>query len=123
MIALAGRILLNAFALFIVWQLGTGLQVTGSQPALTLLLAGFVLAVVNTFIRPVLLIFTLPINVLTLGLFTLVVNALVLLIVQALVPGFGGLGFWGAIWVGLLLAIVSWVLNSAVRNQLGRTRL
>lgn len=121
MIALALRVLVNAFALFIVWQLGTGLQVTGSQPALTLLLAGFVLAVVDTFIRPVLLILTLPLNVLTVGLFTLVVNAVVLLIVQALVPGFGGLGFWGAVWVGLLLAIVSWVLNSAVRNQLGRT--
>jgi putative membrane protein len=123
MTSLALRVLVNAFALFIVWQLGSGLLVTSSQPALTLLLAGLVLAVVDTFIRPILLILTLPLNVLTVGLFTLVVNAIVLLIVQALVPGIGGLGFWGAVWVGLLLAIVAWVLNTVVRNQVGRTWL
>jgi putative membrane protein len=121
--ALVLRVLINAFALFIVWQIGSGLLVTSSQPALTLLLAGFVLAIVDTFIRPILLVLTLPLNVLTVGLFTLIVNAMLLLIVQALVPGIGGLGFWGAVWVGLLLAIVSWVLNTVVRNQVGRTWL
>lgn len=81
------------------------------QSATAGLLAAGILGVVNAVIRPVALILTLPINILTLGLFTLVINAAMLKLVAALVPGFAIENFSAAFFGSLLISIISWVLN------------
>lgn len=72
------------------------------------LVAAVVLALINAFLKPVLQVLTLPINILTLGLFSIILNALLILLVDALVPGFAVNGFWNA----LLFSIVLWLVNS-----------
>jgi putative membrane protein len=74
-------------------------------------LAAGILGVVNAVIRPLVLLLTLPINLLTLGLFTLVINAFMLKIVSDLVPGFTIESFRAAFWGALVVSIVSWLLN------------
>jgi putative membrane protein len=73
--------------------------------------AAGILGIVNAVIRPVVLLFTLPINLLTLGLFTLVINAAMLKLVAAIVPGFVLESFGAAFLGALLISFISWVLN------------
>ncbi len=73
--------------------------------------AAGILGVVNAVIRPVVLLFTLPINLLTLGLFTLVINAAMLKLVSDVVPGFVVESFGAAFLGALLISLISWVLN------------
>ena len=84
----------------------------------TAVLVAFVLALVNAIIRPLILIVTLPLNFLTLGLFTFVVNALMLYIVANVIgPGFHLQGLWQAIIAALLISIVSTWLSSSLDNK------
>lgn len=103
--------LVNALAIGITAYLLPGVRVSGVFAALV---AALVLGLVNIFIRPLLLLLTLPLNILTLGLFTLVINALLIMLVAALVPGFSVRGFWWAVLFGLVLAVVNYVLNVIV---------
>lgn len=73
--------------------------------------AAFVMGIVNVFIRPLLLILTFPLNLLTLGLFTFIINALMFLLVAKIVPGFMVLGFWSAFFGALILSILSVIVN------------
>jgi putative membrane protein len=82
------------------------------QTVQSLFIAGLVLGIVNTFIKPVLLILTLPLSIVTLGIFVLVINALMLLLVAWLVPGFLVSGFWAGFFVALFIAIFSFIINS-----------
>ena len=75
------------------------------------LIAAFLLGIVNVIIRPILVFLTLPLTVLTLGLFLLVINGLMLWLVAALVKGFHVNGFWGAVFGSILISIVSWILS------------
>lgn len=75
------------------------------------LIAALILGILNIVIKPILQILTLPINLLTLGLFTLVINAILLEIVAWLIPGFSIASFWSAILGGLFISIVSWILG------------
>lgn len=75
------------------------------------LIAAVVLGALNLFIRPILLILTLPINILTLGLFSLVINALLVMLASALVQGFFIPGFWTAFIFAIALTVVNWVFN------------
>jgi len=75
------------------------------------ILAAGILGVVNAVIRPLVLLLTLPINLVTLGLFTLVINAFMLEFVAYLVPGFVIETFRAAFWGALIISIVSWLLN------------
>lgn len=77
----------------------------------TAMVAAAVLGLINVIIKPVLVFLTLPINILTLGLFTLVINALLLKLVAGLVSGFAIDGFWPALLGGLILSVVSVVLG------------
>ncbi|MDO8499754.1 MAG: phage holin family protein [bacterium] len=81
------------------------------------LIAALVLGLVNTLIRPVLLILTLPINILTVGLFTLVINALMFWLASAFVSGFFVAGFVPAFWGALIVSVVSWFVNSLLSNR------
>jgi len=73
------------------------------------LILAVVLAALNLFIRPIILVLTLPINILTLGLFTLVINAFLVWLAAAIVPGFGLAGFWSALFFAVVLAVINWV--------------
>jgi putative membrane protein len=76
----------------------------------TSVIVAIILGVVNAIIKPILIILTLPINIMTLGLFTLVINAVVVLIVDALVPGFSVSSFVSALLFSIVLSVVSLVL-------------
>lgn len=80
------------------------------------LAAAVLLGIINAVIRPILIFLTLPITILTLGLFLLVINGLMLWLVAALIPGFHVNGFWGAVLGSLLVSIVSWILSSLVTS-------
>ena len=112
-IAILVRWVLNAAALWIVAHLISGVTYR-SIP--TLLWTAAVLGLVNALIRPILLLVTLPLNILTLGLFTFVINAIMLLLVDALIPGFDVAGFWTALLAAVLLAIVGGLLSWLVRG-------
>lgn len=77
----------------------------------TALLAAFVMGLVNIFIRPVIFIFTLPLNILTLGLFTFVINALMLLLISKIVAGFIITGFLAALLGSIVLSVISLFIN------------
>jgi putative membrane protein len=79
--------------------------------------AAAILGILNTFLRPVLIIFTLPINIITFGLFTLVINALMLKMASGLIPGFHVYGFWAAVFGALVISLVNWLLNSLFREE------
>ena len=81
---------------------------------LTAIFAAVVLGLVNMFVRPLMLFLTLPINILTLGLFSFVVNAVMILIVAALVPGFKVDGLGWAILFGIVLSVVASMLHALV---------
>lgn len=99
---------LNSFALFFVMKLVSGIQIDRFQD---LLLATVVIALLNTFLRPIIILLTLPVTVLTLGLFTLVVNGLIFFLAAQLVPGFHVTGFGAAFVAALLYSLFSFVLN------------
>jgi putative membrane protein len=77
----------------------------------TALVVALVLGLLNAFIKPLLIILTLPINILTLGLFTLVINALVIMMASAIVPGFKVDGFWYAMLFSIVLCAVLYLIN------------
>jgi putative membrane protein len=81
--------------------------------------AAAVLGILNALFRPLLIVITLPINILTLGLFTFVINAVLLKMVSGVVPGFYVHGFWSAIFGSLIISLVSCLLSSFV-NERGR---
>ena len=75
-------------------------------------IAALVLGALNLVVRPVLIVLTLPITVLTLGLFSLIVNACLALLVAYIVPGFSIAGFWSALLFAVVLAAVNWVFHA-----------
>ncbi len=88
----------------------------------TLILAAIIIGVLNTFIRPFLLFLTAPINFLTLGLFTFVVNALILRLAALIVPGFSVDGWGSALLAAVVLAVISIVLSLLVKDlKLGKS--
>jgi putative membrane protein len=100
--------LLAALAIMATAYLLPGVSLSGFVPALV---TALVLGLVNAFIKPLLLLLTLPINILTLGLFTLVINALLIMLVSKLVSGFQVQGFWWALAFSVVLTVVNWGLS------------
>jgi putative membrane protein len=100
--------LINALALLVTTYLVKGIQVTG-VPAL--LMAAALLGILNVLIRPILIILTLPINIITLGLFTFIINGAMLWFVSLIIKGFMIQGFWPAVIGALIISIVSWFIN------------
>lgn len=84
---------------------------------LSALLAAAMLGILNAFFRPIALLLTLPINILSLGLFTFIINALMLKMASGIITGFEVVGFWTAIFGSLLISVVSWLLNSFVNDR------
>jgi putative membrane protein len=105
------RLVLNGVAIIIAAWLLPGLHISGTFPALV---AGVILGFVNALVRPVLFFLTLPLTLITLGLFIFVLNAICFGLTAWLVPGFSVDGFWWALLGALLVSIVSWILNGLV---------
>ena len=103
------RLIINMVAILIISYLFP--RMIWVDGFLAALVAAFLLGVVNAIIRPILVFLTLPLTIVTLGLFLLVVNGLMLWLVSALVRGFHVSGFWGAVLGSILISIVSWVLS------------
>lgn len=103
------RMGINAVAILLVAYLAPSLiSADGPMAAVA---AAFVLGLVNAVVRPLIVLLTLPVTVVTLGLFLLAVNGLMLWIVSALVPGFHVHGAFGAVAGAVLLSLVGWVLS------------
>jgi putative membrane protein len=103
------RLLIHMVAILIIaYLLPNVIRVDGLLAALV---AAFLLGIVNAIIRPILVILTFPLTILTFGLFLLVINGLMLWLVAVLVRGFYVNGFWGALFGSILISIVSWILS------------
>ncbi len=89
----------------------------GVDSVTTALLVAVVLGLINAVLRPILLILTLPVNILTFGLFTLVINAALVLLAANLVPGFRVDGFWWALLFALVLSIINGILGSLAHDE------
>lgn len=91
-----------------------GIHVSGFFSAF---LAAALLGILNALFRPILILLTLPINILSLGLFTFVINALMLMMVSRVISGFEVHGFWTALLGSLIISIISWLLNSFISDR------
>ena len=113
------RLCLNALALLLVSTVIPGIEVRGVLPALS---AAFFLGLVNAVLRPVIVILTLPLTIITLGLFLPVINAALLKLVSLMIQGFEVHGFWSAVFGAILLSLVSSLLNLFI-NDHGRVEV
>lgn len=104
-------LILNTIAVFVTASILPGIRLDGWTSAL---LVAVVLGLINAIIRPILLILTLPINILTLGLFTFVIMGLMVLLASAIVPGFYVDGFWWSVAFAVILAIINGFLGTLV---------
>lgn len=108
------RWLLNAVAIGITAYLLEGIHVSGYFAALV---AAVVLGIVNAIIKPIFILLTLPINILTLGLFTFIINGLMLIFAAALVPGFEVRGILSAVAGSIIISLISFLLSSLVKDE------
>lgn len=109
MTAFIVRALIAALGLWLATEWVDGIHVAS---ATTLILAALLLGVVNAIVRPIAILLTLPITLVTLGLFLLVVNAAMIALVAAVLPGMAIAGFWPALWTALIVSVVSWIGNT-----------
>ncbi len=114
MIRLIARLVLTALGVMLVAYLVPGVAVTSFWIAL---IAALIIGLVNSLVRPVLQVLALPITVLTLGLFSLIVNAACFGLAAWLVPGFSVAGFGPAFWGALALAIYGWLINVLISDN------
>lgn len=105
------RLFLNGLAIIVATWMLPGLHL--ASPA-TALAAGAVLGLVNVLVKPLLFLLTLPLTLITFGLFLFVVNALCLRLTAALIPGFAIDGFWWSVIGALVVSVVSWILNGVL---------
>ena len=108
------RILITALAAFGLSYILSGVHI---DSFITALVFALVLAILNALIKPILIILTLPITIVTLGLFLFVINALIILLCSKMVSGFSVDGFWWALLFSVLLSIVSSILHSSGKKE------
>ena len=108
------RWLVLTAAIMIASYLISGIQISGFFSAF---FAAAILGILNILFRPILFILTLPINRLTFGLFTFVINALLLKMASGVIEGFQVHGFWSAVFGALVISVVNWLLNSFINEQ------
>jgi putative membrane protein len=105
------RAAISALGLWVASEIFDGLRF---ESPTKLIVAAVLLGIVNAFVRPLAFILTLPLTVLTLGLFLLVLNAAMVALVAWIVPGFEISGFWTAVGAALIVSLVSWAASSAI---------
>ncbi len=112
--ALLIRFLVTGVAVFLAITIVPGIDAQSLSAGLAAIL---LLSLLNTAVRPVLYLFSLPLIILSLGLFMVIINALLLQLVGWLVKGFVVEGFWASVWGALLISIVSFILNLWINEQ------
>jgi putative membrane protein len=108
------RFLLNGLAVFLTAYLLPGVDVDGYATAL---IVALVISIANVIVKPVLIVLTIPITILTLGLFLLVINAVIILLVDWVVDGFFVDGFWWALFCSLILAIFTSMFDDLSKKR------
>jgi putative membrane protein len=108
------RLLINALAVFILAHILSGVTVDGYVGAI---IVAAVLSILNLLVKPILVILTLPVTIVTLGLFLLVINALIILLADKLIDGFGVASFWSALLFSVLLSILQSLLQSFLKEK------
>ena len=108
------RLLITALGLWVADQLLPGIVITGTG---ALIVSALLLGFVNALIRPIIFIHTLPLTIMTLGLFILIVNGISLALVAWLVPGFHVAGLWSATWGAIIVSLTSWVASHFVGSS------
>ena len=108
------RWLILTGAILVASYLLEGIKVAGFFSAL---FAAALLGILNAFFRPIIFLLTLPLNILTLGLFTFVINAVMLLMASGVISGFEVHGFWTAIFGALIISVVSWAVSSFISDH------
>jgi putative membrane protein len=106
--------LVNALALLALPFIFTSITV---DSFVTALIVAVVLALINTLIRPLLVLLTLPVTILTLGLFIFVINGLLFWAVGSFVPGFHVAGFWAGVFGAIVYSVISWALSALIPKK------
>lgn len=117
------RWILNSIGLWVAFRiLGTGYgDVEFATGVSVFLLAGLVFSIINTILRPIVIILSLPAILLTLGLFTIVVNGFMVYLSLKLTPGLH-MSFWNSILTGIILSLVNYIVSSALELQYAKRR-
>ena len=100
--------IVNIFTLFIIIHIVAGVSADSWG---SIVVAAFVLGLLNAFVKPVIILFTFPFTILTLGFFTLIINAFIFILASKFVKGFEVINFWSAFWAALLFSVISSILN------------
>ena len=108
------KVLLSSFSIMVASWLLNGVMIRDYFAAV---MVSFVLALLNMIVKPILIIFTIPITIFTFGLFLLVINALIALIADYIVPGFALASFWTALWFSLIVSILNYFINLNDRKK------
>lgn len=108
------KILITAVAVYVAAYLLPGVTIADVK---TTIIVALVLALLNTFIKPILVILTIPITIVTLGLFLLIINALMVKWAASLVDGFRVDGWWSALLVSLIVSVVSYILGAVIGDR------
>jgi len=114
MLRLIIKWLINSVALLVVVNMIPGTSVSNWT---TLIVAALVLGLINIFFKPVVLLLTLPINVVSLGLFTLIINTALFYLTAMIVKGFTVTGFWAAFWGAFVFSLISLLLNICMKAE------
>lgn len=110
------RWLINIAALFIVIHLVSGVSADNAQ---AVVVAALIIGLLNAFLRPLMIAITLPLSILTLGFFTLIINASIFYLASRFVKGFVVSDFWTAFWASIVFSLISFILNIAIRPDAG----
>ena len=113
------RFLLNGLAVFLTAYLLPGVDIDGYGTAL---IVALILSIVNILVKPILIVLTIPITIVTLGLFLLVINAFLILLVESLVSGFTVEGFWWALLFSLILSVFNSLFDDLTKPREDRNR-
>lgn len=109
------KLLVTALAVFVADYFLDGVHI--NDDVKTVIIVAIVLALLNTFVKPILVLLTIPVTIITLGLFLLVINALMVLWADSLIGGFEVDGWWSALLFSLIVSIVSAILNGLARGR------
>jgi putative membrane protein len=109
-----GKLMITAIAVIIVSYLLPGVHLEG---IVTAIIVAAVLSFLNVIVKPVLILLTIPITIFTLGLFLLVINAVIIIITDAIIPGFQVDGFWWALFFSLILSVLNSIFGSLAEKD------
>lgn len=106
-----GKLLVSALSALIASYLISGVNINGG---LTAIMVALVLGLFNTFLKPLLILLTIPITIFTFGLFLLVINILIIKWVAQIVPGFSVQNWWAALWFSIVMSLVTFLIEKLI---------